>query len=89
MTKSTHGMRTDLVWTFALLLVGYVLALYYLGYFISTFLFLIVSMSLLGQRRPAVLLAVPVGWLLLSYWVFVRLLYVPLPVGRWIEVYFS
>jgi hypothetical protein len=66
---------------FCLLLLAYLPVMAGLGYFIATFLFLITAMFLLGERSPVRIVGVTLGWLLFSYLVFVRLLFVPLPTG--------
>jgi hypothetical protein len=80
--------RWDVVCLFALILFVYVVAIDYLGYFASSFVFLPLAMYILGLRRLDVMLGVTMGWLLVSYWTFVRLLYVPLPAGRIWEGHF-
>ncbi len=62
-------------------LVLYLSAISVLGYFLSTFVFLIGAMYFLGYRRPLVAIAVATVWVAFSYLVFARLLYIPLPVG--------
>lgn len=52
-----------------------------LGFFLTTFLYLLAAMYLLKERRVAVLAGVPLGICLLVLLVFVRLFYVPLPAG--------
>jgi hypothetical protein len=81
----SRGARTDLVVKFGLLLVVYVAAMEYLGYFLCSLAFLLVTMHMLGYRRYGVMLAVSLGWLAVSYWLFVRLLYVTLPTGRLVQ----
>ena len=83
-----RGERSDLVLKFAFLLVLYVVAIYFLGYFICSFIFLLVAMYMLGLRKVHVMLSVSAGWLLFSYYAFARLLYVPLPTSRLLERFF-
>jgi hypothetical protein len=87
--SAASGERTDLVWKFAALLSVYVVSTVYLGYFFSSFVFLMVTMYWLGLRRFGVMVGVSLGWLAISYWTFVRLLYVPLPAGLLVERYLS
>lgn len=68
------------------LLVLYVLATIYLGYFVSSLAFLLATMWILGERRWQVLLPVSGAWLLFAYVTFERLLYVHLPTGRLFEL---
>ena len=53
-----------------------------LGYYVSSALFMITIMWVLGSRNKVELIAVPAGWILFSYFVFARLLHVRLPIGR-------
>ncbi|MDY6916279.1 MAG: tripartite tricarboxylate transporter substrate-binding protein, partial [Candidatus Cloacimonadota bacterium] len=78
--------NVKMVYNFICLLILYLLAMHYIGYFISTFLFVTTAILLLGYRKYIVLLMISVGWLLFSYFVFYRLLYVPLPLGKLIEL---
>ena len=56
-----------------------------IGYYISSALFLVVVMWLLDSRSKIDLIAVPVGWVIFSYFFFNRLLYVRLPIGSLIS----
>ena len=67
---------------FSILLVLYLVMLPWIGYLVTTGLFLVTAMIMLGERRPVTVLGVTVGWLVFSYLVFVKLLYVQLPAGR-------
>ena len=53
-----------------------------LGYYLSSALFIFIIMRLLKSRDKVQLIAVPVGWVIFTYWVFGRLLSVSLPAGR-------
>ncbi len=83
--RSPGSSGTDLVWKMAALLAAYVLAIFAIGYFPSSFLMLVAAMYLLGVRSLLVTLSVSAGWLLVSYAVFVYTLHVPLPVGRLLQ----
>ena len=63
------------------LVVAYYFAMDYLGYFISSFLFLATAMYMLSYRKPLTILLVSTGWVLFSYLVFYKLLYIQLPLG--------
>ena len=52
-----------------------------IGYYLSSGLFMVAVMWVLGSRNKIELVAVPAGWILFSYFVFARLLNVRLPVG--------
>ena len=69
------------VFGFAAWMMLYLFAIEFVGYFLSTFFFLIGSMYAMGYRRPIVSVAVAGVWLVFSYAVFAKFLYIPLPVG--------
>jgi len=64
----------------ALMLV-YFFAMQTIGYFISSFIFLTLMMYILSCRKPLLLILIPTGWLVFSYLVFYKLLYIQLPLG--------
>lgn len=63
------------------LVVAYYFAMDYLGYFLSSFLFLAIAMYMLSYRKPLTILVVGTCWVLFSYLVFYKLLYIQLPLG--------
>ena len=63
------------------LVVSYYFAMDYLGYFISSFLFLAILMYMLSYRKPLTIILVCSGWVLFSYLIFYKLLYIQLPLG--------
>ena len=73
--------RIGFVAAFAVALMAYLAAIETIGYFVSTFVFLIGSMYAMTYRNFVVMGCVAVGWLVFSYFVFVKLLYIPLPIG--------
>ncbi|MBW2000184.1 MAG: hypothetical protein JRJ29_19770, partial [Deltaproteobacteria bacterium] len=52
-----------------------------MGYFVSSFLFLAVMMHILSYKKKTVIYMVAVGWVVFSYLIFYRLLYIQLPLG--------
>ncbi len=62
-------------------MVAYYFAIQFLGYFLSSALFLPAMMYLLSCRKPLLLILVTTGWLTFSYLIFYRLLYIQLPLG--------
>ncbi len=65
------------------MMVAYFIAMQTIGYFISSFIFLALVMYLLAWRKPLTLVLVPAGWLVFSYLIFYKLLYIQLPLGFW------
>ena len=53
----------------------------YIGYYLSSGLFILAFMLLLGERRPVPLIAAPVCWCVFTYFVFNKFLFITLPVG--------
>ena len=80
--------NNKIVFGFIGLLILYLISIFYLGYFISSFVFLFIGMYMLGYRRYLTILLISAGWLLFSYLIFYKLLYVPLPIGKLIEMIF-
>lgn len=62
-------------------IICYYFAMDYLGYFISSFLFLAVTMYMLSYRKPLTVLLICSGWTIFSYLVFYKLLFIQLPLG--------
>ncbi|HXG04596.1 MAG TPA: tripartite tricarboxylate transporter TctB family protein [Candidatus Binatia bacterium] len=60
---------------------GYVLATPWLGFPLTTAVFIAAFLRLAGARSPLVLALAPVGGTVLLLYVFVRLVYLPLPKG--------
>ena len=61
--------------------IGYFLAMPYMGYFLSTFLFIVLMLHILGYRKKVRIWVIAGGWVLLSYVLFYKLLYIQLPLG--------
>ncbi len=62
-------------------IIVYFVLINWLGFFVSSLLFLIILGWFLGYRKPLKLIASSVGLLLFIYFVFVRFLTVPVPSG--------
>ncbi|POR03627.1 hypothetical protein AU468_05110 [Alkalispirochaeta sphaeroplastigenens] len=76
--KSGNVWRVGVV--FGILLLSLV-SFRFIGYYISSALFLVAVMWVLESRSKIELIAIPLGWMIFSYFFFARLLYVRLPVG--------
>jgi putative tricarboxylic transport membrane protein len=70
------------------MIILYLFIMQIIGYFIATAIFLIGSMYYLSYRNWKVMIIMTASWLLISYFAFYRLLYVPLPKGALIELIF-
>lgn len=82
--RSGYGLR--LVATFGLPLV-YAVLWEPVGFYVTTPIFLIAYLYLIGERRVPWLLGVPLGIFAVLTFIFTRLLYVGLPVGYWRPFY--
>ncbi|MCP4746966.1 MAG: tripartite tricarboxylate transporter TctB family protein [Desulfobacteraceae bacterium] len=79
--------RLGFVFLMIALLTGYYFAIQTAGYFLSTFVFLALLMHILGYKNKWIIYAVSTGWVIFSYIVFYRVLYIQLPLG-YFENYF-
>jgi hypothetical protein len=68
-------------------LIGYYFAIQTIGYFLSSFLFLVLLMHIMAFKKKLIIYVVAVCWVVFSYAVFYRLLYIQLPLG-YFEYYF-
>ncbi len=70
------------------LLVAYYFAIQTIGYFLSSFLFLVIIMHILSYPKKSTIYLVAAGWVIFSYVVFYKALYIQLPLGRVFEPFF-
>lgn len=72
-------------WIFALLVgigsIFSVIMFKYIGYYLSSAIFIFVVMVAMGERNKLQLILVPVIWCVFTYLVFYKLLYIKLPFG--------
>ena len=72
-------------WVFALLVgvgsIFSVIMFQYIGYYLSSAIFIFVVMIAMGERNKLQLILVPVIWCLFTYFVFYKMLYIKLPFG--------
>ncbi len=73
--------QLDLVYKIIITLILYLISIYFLGYFISSFIFVLVSLKILGYKAKLKALIIAISWILFSWLIFYKLLYVPLPTG--------
>jgi len=78
--------RLDKVFLLIALLVLKIVGITFVGYYISAGVFVFVCGLLLGYRSLPGLALVAGGWVAFSYFVFYRLLSVPLPTGQLLAV---
>ncbi|MBO4410266.1 MAG: tripartite tricarboxylate transporter TctB family protein [Spirochaetales bacterium] len=74
-------------WVFALLVgVGSIFSVImfnYIGYYLSSAIFIVTVMLAMGEKNKLQLILVPVIWCIFTYFVFYKLLYIKLPFGTW------
>jgi putative tricarboxylic transport membrane protein len=71
------------------LLLVYFFSMEIIGYFLSSFLFLGIMMYVLTYRNHKVIWTISAGWVLFSYIIFYKVLYIALPLGIIYETYFE
>lgn len=72
---------------YILICLAYLLAMPWLGFFIGSVVFLVTGMLVLSYRKWLVIVSVSVGWLAFAYFLFYKLLFVPLPMGKILEAF--
>ncbi len=72
-------------WIFALLVgvgsIFSVIMFQYIGYYLSSAIFIFIVMIAMGERNKLQLILVPVIWCLFTYFVFYKMLFIKLPFG--------
>jgi len=87
--KDPEWGRVGKVFIFLGMTVAYLLIMQLIGYSLATLLYLVFGMLFLSYRNWTVMITLSGGWVLFSYFIFYRLLYVPLPKGLLIEWIFG
>jgi len=73
--------RTGLLALVTVTLIGYFLVMPFAGYFLSTFIFIVLMLYMLSYRKKGLIWLIAGGWVIFSYFVFFKLLYIQLPLG--------
>ena len=81
--------RVGKVLVFIGMTILYLLVMQIIGYTAATLAYLIGCMLYLSYRNWKVMITISAGWVIFSYFIFFRLLYVPLPKGILIEWIFG
>lgn len=76
--------RWQIVLTVAVAVFASVFLFDYIGYYLSTAIFLVLMMVTMRERSWIRLVLVPLGWCLFTFFVFDKLLFISLPHGEWI-----
>jgi hypothetical protein len=80
--KEGAKMRAHRVWGAILLMVAYMIAWQWIGYWVATVVFVAVLTRMLGERNWILVTGMPVVVALLVYFIFFRILSIPLPAGE-------
>ncbi len=64
-------------------LIIYLVAMQWVGYYVTTPLFILSAMYLLNYRKTSIMVINAFGFVLFSYLIFNQLLHIDLPLGRW------
>ena len=81
--------RMSKVLTFIGMTILYLFVMQLIGYTAATLAYLIGGMLYLSYRNWKVMITISLGWVVFSYFIFIKLLYVPLPKGLLIEWIFG
>jgi len=73
--------RTGLLALVMAVFIGYFIVMPFLGYFLSTFIFIVVMLHMLSYRKKGRIWLIAGGWVIFSYFTFYKLLYIQLPLG--------
>ena len=79
--KTGHSPITVLI--IIILLIGYLVAMQWVGYYFTTPVFILITMYLLKYRKTPIMAINAFGFVIFSYLVFSRLLHIELPLGWW------
>ncbi|HOA15382.1 MAG TPA: tripartite tricarboxylate transporter TctB family protein [Bacillota bacterium] len=87
--KPESNGRLDKVALVTATLIISVYLMEYLGYFLCSGVFVLVSMYILGYRKVLHMIVISTSWVGFTYLVFYRLLYVSLPIGSLMRSIFN
>jgi hypothetical protein len=82
--EEQHDPKWGSVWRVAIVFGALIISFLLfpiIGYYLSSAMFLVAIMWVLGSRNKLELAAMPVGWVIFSYFFFAQLLNVRLPIG--------
>lgn len=79
--KTGHSPVTVII--IIIMLIGYLVAMQWVGYYFTTPVFILATMYLLKYRKTPIMVINAFGFVIFSYLVFSRLLHIELPLGWW------
>ena len=69
-------------------LIGYFVVMPFIGYFLSTFLFIVLLLNVLSYPKKGLIYVIAGGWCIVSYLVFYKLFYIQLPLGFFEDLFY-
>ncbi|RLA88319.1 MAG: hypothetical protein DRG20_06295 [Deltaproteobacteria bacterium] len=73
--------KRNVTYIFILIIILYLISMNFIGYLISTILFLVIGLYILGVRKKRDLILLPLSVAFFFFFLFSFLLHVPLPLG--------
>lgn len=80
--------QLKIILPFCLLIIAYFILMGYLGYIISTVLFIVTALCYLRMKNKVAILILALAMTVIIYFVFSKYLIVVLPSGKWINISF-
>jgi len=80
--------RTGMLTLTMAMFIAYFLVMPFLGYYLSTFLFIVLMLNILSYPKKILIYLIAGGWCLCSYLVFYKLFYIQLPLGFFEDLFY-
>ena len=88
MVQTNVAAQLKIIVPFCLMIVAYLILMGYLGYIISTVLFIIAALCYLRMKNKIAIVILALAMTIIIYFVFSKYLIVVLPFGKWINIAF-
>ena len=88
MVQTNVAAQLKIIVPFCLMIVAYLILMGYLGYIISTVLFIIAALCYLRMKNKIAIVILALAMTVIIYFVFSKYLIVVLPFGKWINIAF-
>ena len=86
MVQTNVAAQLKIIVPFCLMIVAYLILMGYLGYIISTVLFIIAALCYLRMKNKIAIVILALAMTVIIYFVFSKYLIVVLPFGKWINI---
>ena len=80
--------QLKIILPFCLMIIAYLILMGYLGYIISTVLFIVAALCYLRMKNKIAVVILALAMTIVIYFVFTKYLIVVLPFGKWINIAF-